>query len=46
MPEDIRIVALKEFISGDHTLNQLFDLEYGEAAEREFIGGQWSWQTY
>lgn len=42
MPEDIRIVALQELISRDTTLNQLFDLEYGGIADREFIGGQWS----
>jgi len=41
MPEDIKIVALGELISRDSTLNALFDLEYGEAAEREYIGGQW-----
>lgn len=42
MPEDIRIVASEELIVKDNTLNALFDLEYGEAAEREVIGGQWS----
>jgi hypothetical protein len=41
LPEDIRIVALEELIKWDSTLNQLFDLEYGEEAERDFIGGQW-----
>lgn len=39
--EDIEIVALKELISRDNTLNALFDLDYGEAAEREFIDGPW-----
>ena len=42
MPEDIKIVALEELIVKDNTLNALFNLEYGEAAEREFIGGHWS----
>jgi hypothetical protein len=42
LPEDIRTVALTELILKDNTLNELFDLDYGEAAEREFIGGQWS----
>lgn len=39
--EDIKIVALKELISRDLTLNQVFDLEYGEEAKRDFVGGQW-----
>lgn len=42
MPEDIKIVALKELVSSDNTLNDLFDLDYGEAAEREFTGGPWT----
>jgi hypothetical protein len=25
----------------DKTLNEIFNLDYGEAAKREFIGGQW-----
>lgn len=25
----------------DRTLNDVFNLDYGEQAEREFIGGQW-----
>ena len=25
----------------DDTLNELFDLEYGEKAERDFIGDKW-----
>jgi hypothetical protein len=41
MPEDSRIVALEQLILRDRTLNSVFDLEYGEAAEREFVGGQW-----
>ncbi|WP_343532187.1 DUF4262 domain-containing protein [Pedobacter sp.] len=41
MPEDIRIVALKEIIKHDNTLNEIFDLEYNEEAERDFLGGQW-----
>ncbi len=42
MPEDIKIVALEEIIKRDNTLNEVFDLEYGEEAERDFIGGQWT----
>jgi hypothetical protein len=40
--EDIRIVALEELTKRDNTLNQVFDLEYGEEAERDIIGGQWT----
>ena len=42
VPGDIRIVALKELILRDKTLNEIFDLDYGEDAEREFLGGQWT----
>lgn len=42
MPEDIKIVALEELVSRDKTLNAIFDLNYGESAERDSIGGQWS----
>ncbi|HRB71488.1 MAG TPA: DUF4262 domain-containing protein [Flavobacterium sp.] len=41
MPEDIRIVALKEMILRDTTLNEVFDLEYGEEAERDLLDGEW-----
>jgi hypothetical protein len=41
LPEDIRIVALDQIIKSDKTLNQVFDLEYGEEAEREVVGGKW-----
>lgn len=42
LPEDIRIVALEELINRDKTLNKVFDLEYGEEADRAFIGGKWT----
>ncbi len=41
MPEDIAIVALEELIRRDKTLNEVFDLEYGEGADRGYIGGPW-----
>lgn len=41
-PEDIKLVALEEMILKDNTLNEVFDLEYGEEAEREFVGGNWT----
>ncbi|KUJ52222.1 DUF4262 domain-containing protein [Chryseobacterium sp. JAH] len=41
MPEDIKIVALEQLIKSDKTLNEIFDLDYGEEAEREHIGGEW-----
>lgn len=41
MPEDIRIVALEELVKSDSSLNDLFDLEYGEEAERNFAGDPW-----
>jgi hypothetical protein len=42
MPEDIRLVALHELIDRDKTLNEIFDLDYGEDAERDFVGGKWT----
>ncbi len=42
MPDDIKIVALEQLILRDKTLNEVFDLEYGEEAEREFVGGPWT----
>jgi hypothetical protein len=41
MPEDIKIVALEQLILRDKTLNAVFDLGYGEAADRDFVGGKW-----
>lgn len=41
MPEDIKIVALQQLVQRDKTLNDIFNLDYGEAADREEIGGKW-----
>lgn len=35
MSEDIKVVALEQLIIRDKTLNEMFDLEYGERAKRE-----------
>ncbi len=42
LTEDIRIIALSELVKMDNSLNQIFDLEYGEVAERDEIGGNWT----
>jgi hypothetical protein len=42
MLEDMKIVSLEQLVSQDNTLNELFDLDYGEEAERESIGGRWT----
>jgi hypothetical protein len=42
MPEDTKIVALEQLVLRDKTLNDVFDLDYGEAADRDSIGGQWT----
>lgn len=39
--ENGKLVALEQMILRDKTLNELFDLEYGEEAERDFIGDKW-----
>lgn len=38
---DMRIVALEQIILRDNTLNEVFDLDYGEEAQRKFVGGKW-----
>jgi len=40
--EDGKLVALAEMIKRDKTLNEVFDLDYGEEAERENLGGEWT----
>ena len=43
---DWKMVPLEELIKVDPTLNDVFDLDYGECANREFIGGQWQRDVY
>lgn len=40
-PDDIRLVALEQMILKDPSLNDIFDLGYGQVAERDFIGDAW-----
>ena len=42
MHSDIKLVCFKDMISRDLTLNELFNLDYGEEAERNSVGGQWT----
>ena len=42
MPEDIRIVTLQEIVLRDKTLNDIFNLDYGESAERQDIESKWT----
>lgn len=42
MPDDIRLVALEQMVIKDRTLNEVFSLDYGEFAERKFVGGAWT----
>jgi hypothetical protein len=39
--KDAKIVSLGQIVSKDLTLNEVFDLDYGERAERDKIGGHW-----
>lgn len=41
MPEDLRLVCLEEMTKRDKTLNDIFNLDYGEAANRNSIGDKW-----
>lgn len=40
-PEDIRLVALEQMILIDSSLNEVFDLDYGQTAERDSINNSW-----
>lgn len=42
LPEDIRLVCLEEMVLKDTSLNDIFDLDYGEGAERDSLGGKWT----
>ncbi len=42
LPEDITLVALEQMTLKDKTLNEIFDLDYGETADREFVGAKWT----
>lgn len=39
--DDIRIVSLEELVKHDQSLNEVFDLDYGEEAERKVLGEKW-----
>jgi hypothetical protein len=41
MPDDARVVALEEMVKRDSSLNDLFNLDYGECADRESFGAPW-----
>ena len=40
-PENFKLVSLEQMTIKDKILNEVFDLEYGEKAERKYIGGKW-----
>ena len=42
LQEDIKIVALEQLVLRDVTLNEIFDLEYGEEATRDYVGDKWT----
>ena len=39
--ENGKLVSLSSIVKKDSTLNEIFNLDYGEEAERQFIGGKW-----
>jgi hypothetical protein len=39
--DNAKVVALEQLILHDKTLNEVFDLEYGEEATRDFVGDSW-----
>lgn len=42
LPEDGRLVCLDEVVQKDATLNDVFNLEYGEVADRAHLRGKWT----
>ena len=46
LPDDVRLVGLEEMILKDSSLNEIFNLDYGEEAERTVIGGKWERRKY
>jgi hypothetical protein len=46
LPEDARIVSLEQMLLKDPTLNDLFNLDYGYAAERVNKGARWVKSTF
>jgi hypothetical protein len=41
MPEYAKLVALEQLVLRDSSLNDIFNLDYGEQAERDSIIGNW-----
>lgn len=39
--ENAKLICLEEMIQRDDTLNELYDLDYGEEAERAYLGDPW-----
>lgn len=39
--KNAKIMSIEEIVKRDLTLNEIFDLDYGESAKRDKIGGQW-----
>ncbi|CAM3782713.1 DUF4262 domain-containing protein [Flavobacterium branchiophilum] len=42
LPNDAKLVALEQMTIKDKTLNEVYNLDYGEQAKRACIGGQWT----
>lgn len=40
--EDMRVVAIEQLVLRDPTLNDVFNLDYGAAAERDGMGEEWT----
>lgn len=41
LEEDIRLVSIEQVVLKDLTLNEVFNLDYGEAADRSYVGDKW-----
>lgn len=39
--DNAKLVSIEQMTKRDNTLNEIFDLDYGEEAERDEIGGKW-----
>ncbi len=41
IPEKMKLISLEQLVTSDPSVNEIFDLDYGEAAERDARGGDW-----
>jgi len=43
--DDGKVVSLEQMVRSDKSLNDVFNLEFGESAERAYVGGKWTYES-